>query len=32
VLRIIEKNTRQPIEVIGDLQAQIAACQPASAA
>jgi N-methylhydantoinase B len=27
VLRIIEKNTRQPIEVIGDLRAQIAACR-----
>jgi N-methylhydantoinase B len=27
VMRIIEKNTRQPIEVIGDLRAQIAACR-----
>ena len=27
VFRIIEKNTRQPIEVIGDLRAQIAACR-----
>ena len=27
VIRIIEKNTRQPIEVIGDLRAQIAACR-----
>jgi N-methylhydantoinase B len=26
VLRILEKNTRQPVEVIGDLRAQIAAC------
>ena len=27
MIRIIEKNTRQPIEVIGDLRAQIAACR-----
>ena len=27
VMRIIEKNTRQPVEVIGDLRAQIAACR-----
>ena len=27
VIRIIEKNTRQPVEVIGDLRAQIAACR-----
>ena len=27
VFRIIEKNTRQPIEVIGDLRAQVAACR-----
>ena len=27
VIRIIERNTRQPIEVIGDLRAQIAACR-----
>ncbi len=27
VFRIIEKNTRQPVEVIGDLRAQIAACR-----
>jgi N-methylhydantoinase B len=27
VIRILEKNTRQPIEVIGDLRAQIAACR-----
>jgi len=26
VLRIIEKNTRQPIQVMGDLRAQLAAC------
>ncbi len=27
VFRILEKNTRQPVEVIGDLRAQIAACR-----
>ena len=27
MFRIIEKNTRQPIEVIGDLRAQVAACR-----
>ena len=27
VIRIIEKNTRQPVEVIGDLRAQVAACR-----
>ena len=27
VLRIIEKNTRQPTQVIGDLHAQLAACR-----
>src|SRR6185295_6209396 len=27
VIRIIEKNTRQPVDVIGDLRAQIAACR-----
>jgi N-methylhydantoinase B len=27
VFRIIERNTRQPVEVIGDLRAQIAACR-----
>ena len=27
MLRIIEKNTRQPVEVIGDLRAQVAACR-----
>ncbi len=26
LLRIIEKNTRQPIQVLGDLRAQLAAC------
>ena len=26
MFRIIEKNTRQPVEVLGDLRAQIAAC------
>jgi N-methylhydantoinase B len=29
VMRIIEKNTRQPIEVIGDLRAQLSACRAA---
>ena len=27
LLRIIEKNTRQPTQVLGDLQAQVAACR-----
>ena len=27
VLRIIEKNTRQPTQVLGDIQAQVAACR-----
>ena len=27
LFRIIEKNTRQPIQVLGDLRAQLAACR-----
>ena len=27
LLRIVEKNTRQPTQVLGDLQAQVAACR-----
>ena len=27
MIRILERNTRQPMEVIGDLRAQIAACR-----
>jgi N-methylhydantoinase B len=26
LLRVIEKNTRQPVEVLGDIRAQVAAC------
>ena len=31
LLAILEKNTRQPVQVLGDLRAQLAACAPASA-
>jgi N-methylhydantoinase B len=27
LLRVIEKNTRQPVQVLGDLRAQVAACR-----